>query len=72
MDPQLFNQQTVDAMKTLIPHHQLLGDINRVQGIIESLFQSRSAFNSDDDKDFKKTVDQFLMFYDSQIKLVLI
>ena len=65
LDPQLFNQQTVDAMKILVPHRQLLGDINRVQGIIESLFQSRSTFNSDDDKNFKKTVEQFLIFYDS-------
>ena len=65
LDAQLFNQQTVDAMKILVPHRQLLGDINRVQGIIESLFQSRSTFNSDDDKNFKKTVEQFLIFYDS-------
>ena len=44
-------------MKTLIPHRQLLGDINRVQGTIDSLVSSKSKFIGDEDLQFKHTVD---------------
>ena len=59
-------------MKTLIPHRQLLGDINRVQATIDSLISSKAKFVREEDARFKTTVDQFLVFYESQVKHVLI